>query len=73
MVWCSVKKITGIVLPSPSLSPHLRMVLQSGLFPSGSPNKILYEFIISHVSAIYLTRLILDFITLNMFDEEDKL
>jgi hypothetical protein len=41
------------------LSSHINRSLPSGLFPSGLPNKILHEFIISHIRATCLRHLTL--------------
>jgi hypothetical protein len=52
------------------LSPHLRLGLSNGLFPSGFPTKTLFASYLSLSSPIYRTRLIcLGFITQTTFVE----
>ena len=49
------------------LSPHLRLVVPSGLFPSGFPTKTMYTPILSLIRATYPAHLILlDFFTLTI-------
>jgi hypothetical protein len=53
---------------------HLRLGLSSDLFPSSYLTKILHAFVTSPMRAAYpVHRIILDFITLITFGEEEKL
>jgi len=53
---------------------HLRLGLPNGLFPSGFPTKLLYEFLISCMGSMYLAHLILhELIPLITFGEAYKL
>jgi hypothetical protein len=73
MAWCSVKAQGQIYfyLYVLILSFHLRLGLPSGVFHSGFPTKILYDFLMSPMRDKCPTHLIpLDFITLMIFGEE---
>jgi hypothetical protein len=56
-----------------SSSSHLRLGFPSGLFPSSFPTKILYALLITPMRATWSAHIILDFITLKIFDKECKL
>jgi hypothetical protein len=56
------------------LSPHIRLGLPSGIFPSGFPTKILHAILIYPIRATSPTHLtFLDLITLIIFGEAYKL
>jgi hypothetical protein len=59
--------------PNLSLSAHLRLGLPSGLYYSSSSTKCLYAYVISLMRPTFHVHLILDLLTIIIFDEEHNI